>query len=83
MKIKSLLISQSISLISNVLSLMFIFVLSSTNISSAQTLIGGVINNYWQVISVDMCNNRVALPMIVVGVNVGDKMMLMQIHPAF
>lgn len=49
---------------------------------SAQTIIGATINSYWPVISVDVCNNRVALPAIVVGVNIGDKMLLMQMQGA-
>jgi gliding motility-associated-like protein len=47
-----------------------------------QSVIGGTINSYWPVISVDICNNRVALPSIVVGVNIGDKMLLMQMQGA-
>ncbi|MEO5673367.1 MAG: hypothetical protein ABIQ74_01855, partial [Chitinophagales bacterium] len=48
----------------------------------SQTLIGGVINSYWQVTSVDFCNNRVALPAIIAGINTGDKMLLMQMQGA-
>src|SRR6478736_6334498 len=50
--------------------------------SFAQSLIGGVINTYWQVTSVDICNNRVALPVIAVGINIGDKVMLIQMQGA-
>jgi len=48
----------------------------------AQQLIGGIINTYWPVISVDICNNRVSLNAIAVGVNIGDKMLLMQMQGA-
>lgn len=55
---------------------------AASNSSKAQSLIGGVINTYWPVISVDMCNNRVALPVIAVGINIGDKVLLMQMQGA-
>jgi hypothetical protein len=49
---------------------------------SAQTSISGIINTYWQVISVDVCNNRVSLPVIAVGIANGDKVILMQMSGA-
>lgn len=48
----------------------------------AQTALSGVINSYWEVISVDFCNNRVALPAIAVGIANGDKVMLIQMTGA-
>src|SRR5438874_682696 len=61
---------------------LFLFLISLQKNSTAQTQIGGVINTYWQVISVDFCNNRVALPVIAVGINIGDKVLLMQMQGA-
>lgn len=50
--------------------------------SSGQSTIFGIINNYWEVISVDFCNNRVALPAIATGIANGDKVMLIQMTGA-
>ncbi|MEO6168661.1 MAG: T9SS type B sorting domain-containing protein [Chitinophagales bacterium] len=47
-----------------------------------QTTLSGIVNNYWEVISVDFCNNRVALPAIAVGIANGDKVMLVQMTGA-
>ncbi|MCY7411167.1 MAG: hypothetical protein LH473_12915, partial [Chitinophagales bacterium] len=59
-----------------------LFLFSFQQKSFSQNLIGGIINNYWPVISVDVCNNRVALPILPVGINIGDKMLLMQMQGA-
>ncbi|HYV91000.1 MAG TPA: gliding motility-associated C-terminal domain-containing protein [Chitinophagales bacterium] len=61
---------------------LIILITSALSNSSAQTQIGGVINTYWPVTSFDMCNNRVGLPMIAVGINIGDKVLLMQMQGA-
>ncbi|MBX7109070.1 MAG: gliding motility-associated C-terminal domain-containing protein [Chitinophagales bacterium] len=50
--------------------------------SFGQTNISGIINSYWQVIAVDFCNNRVALPAIAVGIANGDKVLLIQMTGA-
>lgn len=56
--------------------------LSFTILSFGQTNISGTINNYWEVIAVDFCNNRVALPAIAVGIANGDKVLLIQMTGA-
>ena len=47
----------------------------------AQTVIGGVINSYSAVTSVDICNNRAAV-FTTAGFNVGDRVMLIQMNGA-
>ncbi len=48
----------------------------------AQVFIGGIINNYYPVMSLDICNNRVAIPFLVTGLNIGDRVLLMQMDGA-
>src|SRR5215217_1747061 len=59
-----------------------LIIFSCTSSYRAQAQIGGIINTYWPVSSVDICNNRVALPLIAVGINIGDKVLLMQMQGA-
>ena len=59
-----------------------LFLLLIPALSFGQTAISGIINSYWEVISVDFCNNRVALPGIAVGIANGDKVMLIQMTGA-
>jgi hypothetical protein len=59
-----------------------LFLLVIPALSFGQTAISGIINSYWEVISVDFCNNRVALPGIAVGIANGDKVMLIQMTGA-
>lgn len=46
----------------------------------AQTNISGVINNYWEVIGMDKCNNNVTLPVTPIGLAVGDHVLLIQMR---
>src|SRR5215467_3364739 len=55
---------------------------SFTKLVGAQTLIGGIINSYWPVTSIDICHSRVSLPMIPKGINIGDKVLLIQVKGA-
>ena len=59
-----------------------IFLLIATLASFSQTSISGIINNYWQVTSVDFCSNKVALPAIPLGIANGDKVLLIQMTGA-
>ncbi|MBA2406892.1 MAG: hypothetical protein H0V65_02700, partial [Chitinophagales bacterium] len=53
-----------------------------TIITFGQSVITGVINNYWEVYSVDFCNNRVSLPVIATGLATGNKVLLIQMTGA-
>lgn len=70
------------TLLKNTIAFMLCLQLSSIAPSYAFTNISGVINNYWEVIAVDFCNNLVALPAIAVGIADGDKVLLIQMTGA-
>ncbi|MBK9733040.1 MAG: gliding motility-associated C-terminal domain-containing protein [Chitinophagaceae bacterium] len=70
------------TLLKKIIVFIFCLLVSFAAPSFGQTNISGIINNYWEVVAVDFCNNLVALPAIAVGIANGDKVMLIQMTGA-
>ncbi|MCS6991514.1 MAG: gliding motility-associated C-terminal domain-containing protein [Chitinophagales bacterium] len=64
------------------LAVFFVSIIGAKEFCNAQQLIGGVINTYYPVMSLDICNNRVSVPFLVNNLTIGDKVLLVQIDGA-